>query len=505
MEFTSSSFFSSRYVLLTFFFFLFSCLIYPTTSIRDVDLENPVIDFTPSHLGGHISTSRSQASISCERVRVVGVSRWFSIKRYANSFRVTLTPSVQIPERLHSKIEVCFFRNASLGPCQCDTDEWKTIQKGQWSGVMSPYEDRYVDVKFVDGTSGSITVSVEEEFQQWRLYCLVFGFLLLLSAPIVSDWVPFYYSSSMAIGVLLVVLILLFQGMKLLPTGRKSALYFTIYGSLIGLGSVLVNYFSMLINSILVNFGLSEDMYNPVSIFAGVGIILSGAALGYWMVRKFVISKDGTVDAGIAQFVKWAVRIVAITSILQSTLDTRLAILALASAWGLCSLITSKCRGPALMWLRQAKQTSRGRKSAEFLSRSAGKAYGRTSWGSPKRATHLSVSPTRGYGSPSSLKGVMLTPQRDYYSTFHKTPKRKRFSKKEWDDFTMESTKEALADLASSPEFTDWVVENADRIQIQPQDSSDDSMDSGAVSSEETVMESESKGGLFSWYSQALS
>lgn len=111
---------------------------------------------------------------------------------------------------------------------------------------MSPYEDRYIDVKFIGQVSGSVTVAVEEglpsplhllwlhesypylfenvyfynyldfcgvcaDLQQWRLVCLAFGFVLLLLAPIISSWVPFYYSSSMAIGVFLVVIILLFQ------------------------------------------------------------------------------------------------------------------------------------------------------------------------------------------------------------------------------------------------------------------------------------------------------
>lgn len=53
------------------------------------------------------------------------------------------------------------------------------------------------------------------EFQRWRLICLGFGIILLLVAPIVSSWVPFYYSSTMAIGILLVVIILLFQVWRL--------------------------------------------------------------------------------------------------------------------------------------------------------------------------------------------------------------------------------------------------------------------------------------------------
>lgn len=49
-----------------------------------------------------------------------------------------------------------------------------------------------------------------------------------------------------------------------------------------------------------------------------LGIILAGAALGYWIVRKFVISKeDGSVDAGVAQFVKWAMRVIGTTFVLQ--------------------------------------------------------------------------------------------------------------------------------------------------------------------------------------------
>lgn len=55
-----------------------------------------------------------------------------------------------------------------------------------------------------------------------------------------------------------------------------------------------------------------------VALFVLLGIILAGAALGYWIVRRFVISKeDGTVDAGVAQFVKWAMRIIGATFVLQ--------------------------------------------------------------------------------------------------------------------------------------------------------------------------------------------
>lgn len=36
------------------------------------------------------------------------------------------------------------------------------MQKGVWHTVMSPYDDRYIDVKFINDVSGSVTVAVEE-------------------------------------------------------------------------------------------------------------------------------------------------------------------------------------------------------------------------------------------------------------------------------------------------------------------------------------------------------
>ncbi|PNX63073.1 hypothetical protein L195_g061441, partial [Trifolium pratense] len=55
-----------------------------------------------------------------------------------------------------------------------------------------------------------------------------------------------------------------------------------------------------------------------VALFVLLGIILAGAALGYWIVRRFVISKeDGSVDAGVAQFVKWAMRVIGTTFVVQ--------------------------------------------------------------------------------------------------------------------------------------------------------------------------------------------
>ncbi|KAK2449827.1 transmembrane protein [Trifolium repens] len=79
-----------------------------------------------------------------------------------------------------------------------------------------------------------------------------------------------------------------------------------------------------------------------VALFLLLGIILAGVALGYRIVRRFVISKeDGSVDAGVAQFVKWAMRVIGTTFILQSTIDTPLAIGVLVSCGAVCKLFSS--------------------------------------------------------------------------------------------------------------------------------------------------------------------
>ncbi|CAL5419535.1 unnamed protein product [Camellia sinensis] len=227
----------------------------PSLHLKGIDVEKPNIDVIPYLLAGYASSSHgSNDVLLCERIRVAGQSR-LKLGSYASAYQVTLVPSVVIPERSHNKIQICFHKNASRGLCQCEKDEWKAVQKGLWSSVMSPYEDRYVDVKFVGEISGPVTLAVEDVFQRWRLLCLAFGFALLLLAPVVSSWVPFYYSSSMAIGVLLVIIILLFQG--------KNVFYLTLYGSVVGAGSFLLHQLSTFVNSILVNFGLSEEMHNP--------------------------------------------------------------------------------------------------------------------------------------------------------------------------------------------------------------------------------------------------
>ncbi|CAL5435659.1 unnamed protein product [Camellia sinensis] len=256
------------------------------------------------------------------------------------------------------------------------------------------YEYRYVDVKFVDNIASYVTVTVDK------------------------------------------------VGMKLLPTGRKNVFYLTLYGLVLGAGSFLLHHFSMLVNSILVSFGLSEEMHNPVFIFVLLGIVVAGAALGYWMLRKFVISDDGSVDVGVAQFVKWAKCTIAATFIFQLLLILlwqwghwllvcESAFLSLPSS-GMVQISTIAF-GNSIYSANGNPWWSRGRANerhnrAEFLSRSGMVASRGTLWNSPRRSSGWSDSPVNGMISPST--GLGTRNQQDYYSTFHRTPNRKKFSKK---------------------------------------------------------------------------
>ncbi|CAI9260429.1 unnamed protein product [Lactuca saligna] len=167
-------------------------------------------------------------------------------------------------------------------------------------------------------------------------YLLDVGFVLLFLAPFVSKWVPFYYTSSMAVGFLAVVLILLYQARKLLPTGRRNAFYLGIMSIVLGAGSFVVHSLSAFLDSFLQNFGISQEVQNPVSVFVVLGIILLGSGFGYWMVRKYIISKDGELDVGVA--------VTCLCYLFQSTKDTLLAMAAMGSCLGVYYMITKIVR-----------------------------------------------------------------------------------------------------------------------------------------------------------------
>lgn len=57
-----------------------------------------------------------------------------------------------------------------------------------------------------------------------------------------------------------------------------------------------------------------------VALLLLVCLVLAGAWLGFWGVRKFVLSEDGAVDASVSLFVRWAIRIFGAVMITQVVL-----------------------------------------------------------------------------------------------------------------------------------------------------------------------------------------
>lgn len=85
--------------------------------------------------------------------------------RFAYTGQLKMRPLLQILILfllcLLNASQKCLCRNSSLGLCQCENDNWGSIQSGMWSSTISPYEDGYIDVQFVEKLSGSVTVVIE--------------------------------------------------------------------------------------------------------------------------------------------------------------------------------------------------------------------------------------------------------------------------------------------------------------------------------------------------------
>ncbi|GKE54729.1 hypothetical protein Tco_1489885, partial [Tanacetum coccineum] len=108
-----------------------------------IDVRNPSVEATPASL------PRSQDNY-CARIFVNGTSRK-KLESYARPYRVLLAVSQEV----HQK-------DASRGLCKCGNDESRSLQNGTWSSVMSPYEQRFIDVKYTSAVYGSVIVTLLE-------------------------------------------------------------------------------------------------------------------------------------------------------------------------------------------------------------------------------------------------------------------------------------------------------------------------------------------------------
>uniref|UniRef100_A0A0E0KFB7 Uncharacterized protein n=1 Tax=Oryza punctata TaxID=4537 RepID=A0A0E0KFB7_ORYPU len=370
----------------------------------------------------------------CTRVHIRGrPSRLRDPSRFFHALRVRANATRP------GGLELCFHRNATVGPCKCAASQCHKMPKsGLWVQAISPYDTRVLDFRMPSDPSRSIIVSTEEEFLLHRVVFLLLGMVLMAVAHTLSESVVFYYGGAMTIGIFLVILIILFQGMKLLPTGRKSSLAIFVYSSFLG-------------------------------VFLLVSVILAGAWFGYWGVRKLVLTEEGSVDAGVAYFVEWAILIISAVMILQSSLDYLFAFSALlfCTAVKAVSRIDGKsrvlrCLSRAFSNIVPTDYEGFDEYSSMNGSHQDGfsKLHGEYPRSTPKRnSLHT--------GSRKTLSQGLATDS--YYSTFHANPERKKFSEEEYAAFTREETNKAMKQLVSSPDFSRWALANVDRISVTPQ------------------------------------
>ncbi|XP_059459169.1 uncharacterized protein LOC132188664 isoform X2 [Corylus avellana] len=423
--------------------------------------------------------SKPGTSVVCERVRISGLSRLQNLKKIAHSAKVNVSqkdPSIRIPNP-----EICFHSNTSLRTGMCPLGQWEKVTKGSWVRSMSPFDNRILDLRTTGSSLENFMVSIEEEFFLYRVICLILGIVLMSVASFLSKSLVFYYGSAILIGVILVILMILFQGMKLLPTGRKNSLAIFIYASAVGLGSFFLRYLPGLCRAILTEIGINEDLYYPLAIFLLAFVALTGAWMGFWVVRKLVLTEEGSVDISTSHFVAWSIRLLAAVMILQSSADPLLAAEALISGILVSSLLRRICRLRFLRHLyknmlkspKKKRKRSRMPDSSPFGDSHDEIIYKVQSDDDSKFFTpgtkNFTLAPCN-----SADRGFTRTAPRQlsdsgsYPSTFHATPERRKFSKSEWETFTRDSTEKALEELVSSPDFSKWVVGNAERITVNP-------------------------------------
>uniref|UniRef100_A0ACD5WUW5 Uncharacterized protein n=1 Tax=Avena sativa TaxID=4498 RepID=A0ACD5WUW5_AVESA len=444
-----------------------------TLSISSAPVELTVTSHPPASL--HLPPAAPVAGEGsgaggpfCTRVHLRGhASRLRDPSRFFHALRVRANASRP------NALELCFHRNATIGPCKCAASQWQKVPKsGLWVQSISPYDHRILDFRMTGDPSRSVVVSTEEEFLLHRVVFLVLGMMLMTVAHTLSHSVVFYYGGAMTIGIFLVLLIILFQGMKLLPTGRKSSLAIFAYSSVVGMTTYFLHYLSGLLRSMLVEIGIAEDMHNPLGIFLLMCVILAGAWFGYWGVRKLVLTEEGSVDGGVAYFVEWAILIVSAVMILQSSLDYLLTFAALVFCITIKTVSSIEGTSGFIRHILSGLSKGITRPSCyEDLGEGYSNMNGAHQDGFSKlhgeylKSTPRWNSPLSGSGKKTLSQGLARD---SYYSTYHTTSERRNFSKEEYEAFTREETKKGMQQLLSSPDFNRWALANADRISVTP-------------------------------------
>ncbi|CAN8251466.1 unnamed protein product [Cochlearia groenlandica] len=421
-----------------------------------------VIKVTPSLEVKGSPGLNPEKSTLCERIHINGLPRFLHIDKFAHSLKLIVNSSTGAKT---SNFDVCFHRNLSRAIGMCPASRWEKVSKGSWVQTMSPFDHKILDIRIATSSKVTLELSAVQEFFMYRIVFLILGTVLLALASTLSKSLAFYYSSAMGVGIILVVLLVLFQGMKLLPTGRSSFALF-IYSSVLGLGGFLLRYIPGLFQSLLTEMGIDEEMYTPVAIFVGMFLSLAGAFFGFWTVRKLVLTEDGSIDISTSLFVSWSIRILAAVLILQSSVDplfaggALIAVILISSIFkkiGKFKFVLRIFEIPINILLYIWESVRVPGYLHDFMQKSDDASEFRN---------HVP------YASPSGgINRMRQWPPSEsdtFASSFHKTPERVKLSKEEWRKLTKDSTTKAVKDLVSSPDFSKWAAANADRINVTP-------------------------------------
>ncbi|GBG74939.1 hypothetical protein CBR_g19453 [Chara braunii] len=440
---------------------------------------------------------------SCIRVHVIGQPRLLNLRKTCH------VTNLRLDARVHARmsarwslssadsrdsIEVCLHGNDTLERGDCP-GVWRKVSDGEWSSVISPFENKFLDIKIQGfGTdAGELTVHLTEEFHVFRLVFLCCGMAMLLLSPMMSRSVPLYYGTAMSLSVFVVVLIVAYQVMRFLPLGRRKAFNAFVFGSVVGFGSVILRWVGDFLTTVLKQFGFGDDVTPPALVLVGVLIFLSGAALGFWFVRRFILTPEGQLDLSTAEFVNWSIRFVACILLYMSSNDRILRFVILST--GVIAIIWQQ-RLKELRRRRKRRRQGHGIQSpppknnvlhSDGKQWSPGGGVGYASSPSPgmdslhrraqgQQTPYSAAAKTPSSVTPSGRVKTTTTPAsrplwevRTYPSVIH-TPSRGRrnLTVEEYEHTAQECTRVQLASLFDKTDFKKWMLDNCNRVEITP-------------------------------------
>ncbi|CAL9227719.1 unnamed protein product [Arabidopsis halleri] len=226
----------------------------------------------------------------------------------------------------------------------CPDDQWEKVSNGSWFQTMSLFDHKILDIRISSSSKVTMKVSTVEEWFMIRIVFLILGTVLLSSANSLSRSVAFYYTCVLTVGSFLGVLLILFQGLKRLPTGLGSSALFLYSSVVVGLGGICFRYVPDLFQSMLILMEFDEGIPGHVAFVLWLHLHSAGLWLGLFTVKRFVLDKDGSIDVSTSNFVSWSVWTSAAVLIFQSSMDHLLGGEALISIIVMTSMLKKSTR-----------------------------------------------------------------------------------------------------------------------------------------------------------------